>query len=177
MRARDVAANGGLADLPSNAAGQTRVAGPDDPPLPQQFTQDAAAELQHAGFSAFRHRGRIRAASGPGLADLLFHLRDPLAHRRELAMPGDLPPHLSYLSPASSAASPGGPGPQEPRPVAGMIRLSARAIRLPAPLRGLDRSALRASRASRCPLAVRARAVAGPIPDDAPVMTATRPSP
>ena len=37
------------------------------------------------------------------------------------------------------------------------------------------RSTLRANNASRYPLAARARAVAAPTPDDAPVMTATRP--
>src|SRR6266566_727056 len=51
-------------------------------------------------------------------------------------MPGDLPPHPGHLPgsqlPADGAAPPGGPGPQEPRPVARMIRLSARAVRLPA---------------------------------------------
>ena len=110
--------------------------GPLPPPAGLSRRPSPARSRRRAPFFALRHRGRIRASGGPGLADLLAHLRDPFADRRELRMPGDLPPHLGHLPgsqlPANGAASPGGPGPQEPRPVARMIRLRARAVRLPA---------------------------------------------
>lgn len=102
-------------------------------PISAAFSCAIASQSPHF---ALRRRGRLSASSGPGLADLLVHLRDLLADRRELRMPGDLPPHLLHLPgsqlPANGAAPPGGPGPQEPRPVARMIRLSAPAVRLPA---------------------------------------------
>jgi hypothetical protein len=60
------------------------------------------------------------------------------------------------------------PAPQGPGKVVSLSSPRARAS---------IRSILRASNASRYPLAARARAVAAPIPDDAPVMTATRPLP
>src|SRR6201999_1805873 len=74
---------------------------------------------------------------GPGLADLLAHLRDLLAERGELRMPGHLGPLLVHLArrqlPADGAPPPGIPGPQEPRPVPPVTRPGARAVRLPAP--------------------------------------------
>src|SRR6266852_3519996 len=81
------------------------------------LTHLSCAELRgspiHVIFFALRHRGRVRAGGGPGLADLLVHLRDLLADRRELRMPGDLPPHPGHLPgsqlPPDGAASPGGP--------------------------------------------------------------------
>src|SRR6266851_1198643 len=89
-----------------------------------------------APFFALRRGGRIRASGRPGLADLLVHLRDLLTDRRELRMPGYLPPHLLHLTgrqlPPNGAAPPGSPRPQEPRPVPGMIQLRARAVQLPA---------------------------------------------
>src|SRR5204862_3285161 len=60
-----------------------------------------------------------------------------LAARADPRMRGVLAPPLLPLRrrelPADGAASPGGPGPQEPRPVAAMIRGSAPAARLAAP--------------------------------------------
>ena len=92
--------------------------------------------IEEPPFSPSGTEGAASRRQRPGLADLLVHLRDPFADRRELRMPGDLPPHLGHLPggqlPANGAASPGGPGPQEPRPVARMTRLRARAVRLPA---------------------------------------------
>jgi len=89
-----------------------------------------------AAFSARRHGGRISAGYGPGLADLLADLHDLLTQGRELRVPLQLPPHFGHFRrgqlPALGLLPPHRPGPQEPGPVPGMIRLRARAIRLPA---------------------------------------------
>src|SRR5208283_1947172 len=88
---------------------------------------------RRAPFFALPHGGRIRAGRRPGLADLLVHLDDLLHGRRELRMPGHLAAHLLHLRRRELAADrlPAArrPGPQEPRPVPGMIRGRARAVR------------------------------------------------
>src|SRR5207302_1039968 len=117
------------------------------PPQPSDLAASAARRPISAVFSrasaskaplfALRHGGHIRAGHRPDLADLLVHLRDLLADRRELAMPGHLAAHLVHLRycqlPADRLSPPRRPRPQEPRPVPRMIRGSTRAVRLPAP--------------------------------------------
>src|SRR5450631_3127631 len=71
------------------------------------------------------------------LADLPLPLDGLVPPRRELGVPGDLAAHLAHLArrelPADGLPPAGGPGPQEPWPVTGMLRGRARAVRLPAP--------------------------------------------
>jgi len=106
-------------------------------PIPADLSSASALKsppfaLRAGGVTAGRFAGRR-----PGLAYLLAHLRDPLADRRKLRVPGDLPAYLLHLArrqlPANGAPPPGIPGPQEPRPMSGMTRLGTRAVRLPAP--------------------------------------------
>jgi hypothetical protein len=93
---------GGLPGGDRHAAAASR---PSRPPSP-------ARSHRRTPYPAPRHRRRIPASSGPGPKDLLAHPRDPLADRRELAMPGDLPPHLPH-PPAASCR------PTVPRPPGG----------------------------------------------------------
>ena len=124
------------ASSPASPQPSDRAASAASRPISAAFSCASASQSPLFRPPARRaHRGRPRRC-GPGLADLLVHLRDLLADRRELRMPGDLPPHLGHLPgsqlPATVPPPAGGPGPQEPRPVPGMIRLRARAVRLPA---------------------------------------------
>jgi len=91
-----------------------------------------------APFFPSRRRGTAIAVAGcgrrsrPGLADRLVHLHDLLRHRHEPPVVRDLAAHLVQLGggqlpgarPAARRA-----GPQVPRPVPGMIRLRASAVR------------------------------------------------
>ena len=75
------------------------------PPRPAGLSRrpSPARSRRRAPFFALRRRGRIRASGGPGLADLLVHLRDLLADRRELAHAGR-PPAAPSPPPRQPAA-------------------------------------------------------------------------
>ncbi len=112
------------------------TAPPGPPGWPISAVTSAASAGQSPPFLPPAPAGGLGARPDrPGLADRLVDLHDLLAQRGELSVARQLRADLAELG-GSELAGPGpaagGAGPQPPRPVAGMTRLSTRAIRLTA---------------------------------------------
>ena len=123
------------ASSPASPQPSDRAASAARRPISAAFSRASASKSPPFRPPAPRahHRRRPR-----GLASQIFSFTSAICSMvaANSRMPGHLAAHLLHLRrpPAAGrrSASPGGPGPQEPRPVTGMIRLRARAVRLPA---------------------------------------------